>query len=146
MQLLRDNLTLWTSDMQGEGDTETKGEGERHLDCDLGPIYNAIISCRSVKGEGGRRGSPRGIIDHRDKIIIIIIIISFVKGTLWRPDRPGLCCQLQSPDTGNCDSIFNLCNHQFGQRPTVSKDFLQPKQILTRDSQNLTSKENNCNF
>ena len=36
MQLLRDNLTLWTSDMQGEGDTETKGEGERHLDLDLG--------------------------------------------------------------------------------------------------------------
>ena len=36
MQLLRDNLTLWTSDMQGEGDTETKGEGEWHLDCDLG--------------------------------------------------------------------------------------------------------------
>ena len=28
MQLLRDNLTLWTSDMQGEGDTETKGDGE----------------------------------------------------------------------------------------------------------------------
>ena len=36
MQLLRDNLTLWTSDMKGEGDTETKGEGERHLDLDLG--------------------------------------------------------------------------------------------------------------
>ena len=32
MQLLRDNLTLWTSDMQGEGDTETKGEGGNHLD------------------------------------------------------------------------------------------------------------------
>merc|ERR1711979_144203 len=27
MQLLRDNLTLWTSDMQGEGD-ENKGDGE----------------------------------------------------------------------------------------------------------------------
>ena len=26
MQLLRDNLTLWTSDMQGEGE-ENKGEG-----------------------------------------------------------------------------------------------------------------------
>jgi len=26
MQLLRDNLTLWTSDMQGEGDTENKGD------------------------------------------------------------------------------------------------------------------------
>ena len=26
MQLLRDNLTLWTSDMQGEG--EDKGEGK----------------------------------------------------------------------------------------------------------------------
>jgi hypothetical protein len=26
MQLLRDNLTLWTSDMQGEGDGEDKKE------------------------------------------------------------------------------------------------------------------------
>ena len=48
MQLLRDNLTLWTSDMQGEGDTETKGEGGSHLDCDPGQIYNDIISCRRV--------------------------------------------------------------------------------------------------
>ena len=28
MQLLRDNLTLWTSDMQGEGDAATKADGE----------------------------------------------------------------------------------------------------------------------
>ena len=32
MQLLRDNLTLWTSDMQGEGE-ENKGEGTRYLTC-----------------------------------------------------------------------------------------------------------------
>ena len=30
MQLLRDNLTLWTSDMQGEGE-ENKGEGTRAI-------------------------------------------------------------------------------------------------------------------
>ena len=28
MQLLRDNLTLWTSDMQGDGDGDNKAEGE----------------------------------------------------------------------------------------------------------------------
>ena len=27
MQLLRDNLTLWTSDMQGDGEGENKAEG-----------------------------------------------------------------------------------------------------------------------
>merc|ERR1711982_306227 len=86
--------------------------------------------------------------NHRDKIIIIIIIISFVKRTLWRPNRPGLCCQLQSPDTETCDSNFqSLFIRVRTEANTVSKDFLQPKQIvLTRDSQNLTSKENNCNF
>ena len=31
MQLLRDNLTLWTSDMQGEGDADTKADGEKQL-------------------------------------------------------------------------------------------------------------------
>ncbi len=30
MQLLRDNLTLWTSDMQGEGEAD-KAEGEGWL-------------------------------------------------------------------------------------------------------------------
>ena len=29
MQLLRDNLTLWTSDMQGEGDADNKADGEK---------------------------------------------------------------------------------------------------------------------
>ena len=28
MQLIRDNLTLWTSDTQGEEEEEDKGEGE----------------------------------------------------------------------------------------------------------------------
>ena len=35
MQLLRDNLTLWTSDMQGEGDADTKADGEQQSQSEL---------------------------------------------------------------------------------------------------------------
>lgn len=77
MQLLRDNLTLWTSDMQGEGDTETKGDGEwSHIGILIpGLIYNPIISCRRVKGEGGRRGSPRGIIETRSPLSLLSSVL-----------------------------------------------------------------------
>ena len=74
MQLLRDNLTLWTSDMQGEGDTETKGEGESDI-LTSRLIYNVIISCRRVKGEGGRRGSPRGIIETRSPLSLLSSVL-----------------------------------------------------------------------
>ena len=77
MQLLRDNLTLWTSDMQGEGDTETKGDGEwPDIEILIGDLnYNAIISCRRVKGEGGRRGSPRGIIETRSPLSLLSSVL-----------------------------------------------------------------------
>merc|ERR1739838_1244275 len=40
MQLLRDNLTLWTSDMQGEGD-ENKGDGEEGAKEKVEDVENA---------------------------------------------------------------------------------------------------------
>merc|ERR1712106_860230 len=40
MQLLRDNLTLWTSDMQGEGD-ENKGGGEEGAKEKVEDVENA---------------------------------------------------------------------------------------------------------
>ena len=46
MQLLRDNLTLWTSDMQGEGDADTKADGEQQSQLELATIL------REVPGEG----------------------------------------------------------------------------------------------
>ena len=45
MQLLRDNLTLWTSDMQGEGDADTKADGEQQSQLELPTILREVSRC-----------------------------------------------------------------------------------------------------
>ena len=45
MQLLRDNLTLWTSDMQGEGDADTKADGEQQSQLELATILRKVSRC-----------------------------------------------------------------------------------------------------
>ena len=67
MQLLRDNLTLWTSDMQGEGDADTKADGEQQSQLELATILCEVSQFKNLPCLNCRLVFVKALLDKFNK-------------------------------------------------------------------------------